>query len=135
MLAYTEEGTVCALTGHPEREERRDEDQVKHRENTGEWRICGDLGVWAAEGGGCGGDPEKRESAEGSGGCGQCDGQPDLGGEDVVVVFVFDPETQSLKNLGKAAKASGEVYSMGSYEGKLYLCSYPGKKQNKEKYI
>ena len=40
-------------------------------------------------------------------------------------LFVYDPETQSLKNLGKAAKASGEVYSMGSFEGKLFLCSYP----------
>lgn len=40
-------------------------------------------------------------------------------------LFVYDPETESLKNLGKAAKASGEVYSMGSLDGKLYLCSYP----------
>ena len=40
-------------------------------------------------------------------------------------LFVFDPSTQSLKNLGKASIANGEVYSMGSLEGKLFLCSYP----------
>ena len=34
-------------------------------------------------------------------------------------------QTQSLTNLGKAAYASGEIYSMGSLDGKLYLCSYP----------
>lgn len=41
-------------------------------------------------------------------------------------LFVYDPKDQSLKNLGKASHASGEVYSMTSYNGKLYLCSYPG---------
>jgi hypothetical protein len=40
-------------------------------------------------------------------------------------LFVYDPKDQSLTNLGKAAHASGQVYSMGSYEGRLYLCSYP----------
>ena len=40
-------------------------------------------------------------------------------------LFVYDPKTQSLKNLGKASIATGEVYSMGSLDGKLYLCSYP----------
>jgi hypothetical protein len=40
-------------------------------------------------------------------------------------LFVYDPETRSLKNLGRAAKMSGEVYSMESFDGKLYLCSYP----------
>jgi hypothetical protein len=40
-------------------------------------------------------------------------------------LFVYDPQNQSLTNLGKASYANGEVYSMGSYEGKLYLCSYP----------
>jgi hypothetical protein len=40
-------------------------------------------------------------------------------------LFVYDPHTQSLTNLGKAAYASGEIYSMGSLNGKLYLCSYP----------
>ena len=39
--------------------------------------------------------------------------------------FVYDPVDQSLINLGKAAHASGQVYSMESYDGKLYLCSYP----------
>ncbi|MBS3920989.1 MAG: hypothetical protein KG012_19115 [Deltaproteobacteria bacterium] len=40
-------------------------------------------------------------------------------------LFVYDPVDQSLTNLGKAAHTGGQVYSMGSYEGKLYLCSYP----------
>jgi streptogramin lyase len=41
-------------------------------------------------------------------------------------LFVWDPENHSLTNLGKAAQGGGEVYSMGSHEGQLYLCSYPG---------
>jgi hypothetical protein len=40
-------------------------------------------------------------------------------------LFVYDPHRQSLANLGKASRATGEVYSMGSLNGKLYLCSYP----------
>jgi len=40
-------------------------------------------------------------------------------------LFVYDPNTRSLTNLGKAAYASGEIYSMGSFDEKLYLCSYP----------
>ncbi len=40
-------------------------------------------------------------------------------------LFVFDPSDRSLTNLGRASHASGQVYSMGSYGGKLYLCSYP----------
>jgi hypothetical protein len=39
-------------------------------------------------------------------------------------LFVYDPQGQSLTNLGKASIATGEVYSMGSLNGKLYLCSY-----------
>lgn len=41
-------------------------------------------------------------------------------------LFVWDPRDQILTNLGKAAQGGGEVYSMGSLEGQLYLCSYPG---------
>lgn len=41
-------------------------------------------------------------------------------------LFVYDPRDQSLTNLGKASHSNGQIYSMGSYEGKLYLCSYPG---------
>jgi len=41
-------------------------------------------------------------------------------------LFVYDPQTQSLKNLGKASIATGEIYSMALHEGKLFLCSYPG---------
>ena len=40
-------------------------------------------------------------------------------------LFVYDPCTQSFRNLGKASVANGEVYSMGVLDGKLYLCSYP----------
>ena len=40
-------------------------------------------------------------------------------------LFVYDPVHSSLKNLGKASMATGEVYSLGSFDGKLYLCSYP----------
>jgi len=40
-------------------------------------------------------------------------------------LFVYDPQNHSLANLGKASVANGEVYSLGSLDGKLYLCSYP----------
>jgi hypothetical protein len=40
-------------------------------------------------------------------------------------LFVYDPQSHSLVNLGKASYAAGEVYSMGALDGKLYLCSYP----------
>jgi hypothetical protein len=41
-------------------------------------------------------------------------------------LFVYDPEKDRLTNLGKASLWPGEVYSLGSLDGKLYLCSYPG---------
>ena len=41
-------------------------------------------------------------------------------------LFVYDPEKDSLTNLGRASLWPGEVYSIGSLDGKLYLCSYPG---------
>jgi hypothetical protein len=41
-------------------------------------------------------------------------------------LFFYDPEYQSFTNLGKAAYADGEIYSLGSHDGRLYLCSYPG---------
>ena len=40
-------------------------------------------------------------------------------------LFVYDPQNHSLANLGKASVATGEIYSLGSLDGKLYLCSYP----------
>jgi hypothetical protein len=40
-------------------------------------------------------------------------------------LFVCDPQSESLANLGRASIANGEVYSMGVLDGKLYLCSYP----------
>ncbi len=40
-------------------------------------------------------------------------------------LFSYDPASQSLTNLGKASHATGEIYSLGSYDARLYLCSYP----------
>ena len=40
-------------------------------------------------------------------------------------LFVYDSANQSLTNLGKASYATGEIYSMASLDGKLYLASYP----------
>jgi hypothetical protein len=40
-------------------------------------------------------------------------------------LFVYDPENKILSNLGKASHGNGEIYSMGSFDGKLYLGSYP----------
>jgi len=40
-------------------------------------------------------------------------------------LFVYDPENKVLTNLGKASHANGEIYSMGSFDGKLFLGSYP----------
>ncbi len=40
-------------------------------------------------------------------------------------LFVYDPQSRSLTNLGKASYVDGEIYSMGVLDGKLYLCSYP----------
>jgi hypothetical protein len=40
-------------------------------------------------------------------------------------LFVYDPQNNSLTNLGKASHATGEIYSMASHGGKLFLCSYP----------
>jgi hypothetical protein len=40
-------------------------------------------------------------------------------------LFAYDPKNDSLTNLGRASKANGEIYSMGSLVDKLYLCSYP----------
>jgi hypothetical protein len=40
-------------------------------------------------------------------------------------LFVYDPKDRSLGNLGKAAWAEGEIYSMASMTHLLYLGSYP----------
>jgi hypothetical protein len=40
-------------------------------------------------------------------------------------LFSYDPEGGSLVNLGRAARGAGEIYSLGSLDGRLYLCSYP----------
>jgi outer membrane protein assembly factor BamB len=41
-------------------------------------------------------------------------------------LFVYDPKDGLLANLGKAAFSTGESYSTGVLDDKLYLCSYPG---------
>jgi hypothetical protein len=40
-------------------------------------------------------------------------------------LFVYDPQKNSLRNLGKASHAAGEIYSMAPHDDKLFLCSYP----------
>jgi streptogramin lyase len=40
-------------------------------------------------------------------------------------LFAYNPQTQSLDNLGKLPNVNGEIYSMGLLDEKLYLCSYP----------
>lgn len=40
-------------------------------------------------------------------------------------LFAYNPQTQSLDNLGKLPNVNGEIYSMGFLDEKLYLCSYP----------
>jgi hypothetical protein len=40
-------------------------------------------------------------------------------------LFVYDPKSDTHQNLGKAAFSNGEIYSMASLDGELYLCSYP----------
>ena len=40
-------------------------------------------------------------------------------------LFSYDPDNKALTNLGKVPFANGEIYSMGSLDEKLYLCSYP----------
>jgi outer membrane protein assembly factor BamB len=40
-------------------------------------------------------------------------------------LFAYDPKNQATYFLGKASHSTGEIYSMGAYDGKLYLCSYP----------
>jgi hypothetical protein len=41
-------------------------------------------------------------------------------------LFVYDPENSLLTNLGRAAFSDGEIYSLGTLDKRLYLCSYPG---------
>ncbi len=40
-------------------------------------------------------------------------------------LFAYDPQKNTFAHLGKASQATGEIYSMGSLDDKLYLCSYP----------
>lgn len=41
-------------------------------------------------------------------------------------LFVYDPEDGRLEDLGNPTAVDGEIYSMVSLHGKLYICAYPG---------
>lgn len=41
-------------------------------------------------------------------------------------LFVYDPEDGRLEDLGNPTSVDGEIYSMVSLHGKLYVCAYPG---------
>jgi len=41
-------------------------------------------------------------------------------------LFRYDPKTGKLEDLGNPTRTSGEIYSMLSYRGKLYICAYIG---------
>ncbi|RJS85665.1 hypothetical protein CW702_00830 [Candidatus Bathyarchaeota archaeon] len=41
-------------------------------------------------------------------------------------LFVFDPVSRELKNLGNPTSVNGEIYSLLGFKGKLYVCAYPG---------
>ena len=41
-------------------------------------------------------------------------------------LFRFVPSSGEMTDLGVCSTATGEAYSMGNLDGKLYICSYPG---------
>lgn len=41
-------------------------------------------------------------------------------------LFEYDPATGRLTDLGNPTPVSGEIYSMATLEGRLYVCAYPG---------
>jgi len=41
-------------------------------------------------------------------------------------LFSFDPRSDSMVDIGRPTPADGEVYSLASTRGKLYLAAYPG---------
>jgi hypothetical protein len=41
-------------------------------------------------------------------------------------LFVYDPESGKLEDLGNPTPVDGEIYSMVTLHGKLYVCAYPG---------
>lgn len=41
-------------------------------------------------------------------------------------LFVYDPESGELEDLGNPTSVDGEIYSMVALHGKLYVCAYPG---------
>jgi outer membrane protein assembly factor BamB len=43
-------------------------------------------------------------------------------------LFSYHPAEGELNQLSRLPLSGGEIYSMGSFDGKLYFCSYPGAK-------
>ena len=41
-------------------------------------------------------------------------------------LFVYDPKTGELRDLGNPTSVNGEIYSLLELHGKLYVCAYPG---------
>lgn len=41
-------------------------------------------------------------------------------------LFRYNPSTGELVDFGRASLSSGQIYSMGTLDGLLYMCSYPG---------
>ncbi|MCC6444220.1 MAG: hypothetical protein IT210_12300 [Armatimonadetes bacterium] len=41
-------------------------------------------------------------------------------------MFVYDPKTGHMEDLGNPTPVGGEIYSMGALDGLLYVCAYPG---------
>jgi len=41
-------------------------------------------------------------------------------------MFVYDPDTRKMKDLGRAAVSTGEIYSFLNLKDELYLAAYPG---------
>lgn len=41
-------------------------------------------------------------------------------------MFRYDPRNGDLTDLGRCSTSTGEAYSMGNLDGKMYICAYPG---------
>jgi len=41
-------------------------------------------------------------------------------------MFVYDPKSGQMEDLGNPTPVGGEIYSMGTLGGLLYVCAYPG---------
>jgi len=41
-------------------------------------------------------------------------------------MFLYDPRSSQMKNLGNPTSTTGEIYSFAHRQGELYMCAYPG---------